>query len=204
MDKTALIRKNEMFKSPTETGSVPNTELPKKPILDNANCGDKIIMQIYGLQPPGSDISNDFYVMLKNKLNDKVIEVLSVMIQRKSKLTPQDVSFLQRPQSKCTFTLHFKISAKIDKYIASFMCYLRQNLLSGGSIVEPRYTNPEICFKDYDDDGKITEGCFFPFTSLPASEIFVYNGGRGHKELACIALSHFPAETNNQHAHEVV
>ena len=93
-------------------------------------------MQVYGLQPPGPDITHDFYVMLQNKLNDKVIEVLSVMIQRNNKLSPNDVFFLQPVQSKSRLTLHFQISPLMNKYRDAFIYYLRQNLLTGGNMVE--------------------------------------------------------------------
>ena len=192
-------RRNEYNTHILDSGESKNLELrSKSDSLNNySNDEDKIVMQIYGLQHPGPDITNDFYVMLKNKLNDKVIEVMSVMLQRNSKLTPNDVLFLQPRRSKCNFHLLFRISPLVIKYQASFIYYLRQNLLHGGTIVEPKYTNPDICFQDYDDDGnefsQETEASISA-QSLRASDVFLHNGGRGHKELACIAVAHLVDE----------
>ena len=187
-------RRDEMKKRSVEIENPNIDELPR--LIEsqdtNSNDTDKIVMQIYGLQSPGSDITNDFYVMLKNKLNDKVIEVLSVMLQRSSKLSLQDVHFIQPPNTKCSFSLHIKLHPLVRKYHSSFIYYLRQNLLTGSTIVEPKYTSPTVSFKDYDDDGNINmdEPDLVSPTSLPSAEVLLHNGGRGHKELACIAITH--------------
>ena len=166
------------------------------------NEEDKIVMQIYGLKEPGHDITNDFYIMLKNKLNDKTIEVLSAMLQRSSKMTPQDVYFLQPLRSKCTFSFLVRLNPLIKEHHSAFVYYLRQNLLQGGSIVEPKYTNPEVCLKDYENMNFIPEGTDMPISSSwTSSAIFLHNGGRGQKELACIAISHLINGQLHHHKH---
>ena len=168
------------------------------------NEEDKIVMEIYGLKDPGNDITNDFYIMLKNKLNDKTIEVLSAMLQRSNKMTPQDVYFLQPLRTKCTFSFLVRLSPLIKEHHSAFVYYVRQNLLQGGSIVEPKYTNPEVCLQDYENMNFIPEVTDMPISSSwTSSAIFLHNGGRGQKELACIAISHLINGQLHDHEHNV-
>ena len=168
------------------------------------NEEDKIVMQIYGLKEPGNDITNDFYIMLKNKLNDKTIEVLSAMLQRSNKMTPQDVYFLQPLRTKCTFSFLVRLSPLIKEHHSAFVYYVRQNLLQGGSIVEPKYTNPEVCLQDYENMNFIPKETDMPISSSwTSSAIFLHNGGRGQKELACIAISHLINKQLHDHEHNV-
>lgn len=60
---------------------------------------DTIILKVHGITDTGLDIKCDLVQVLQNRLDDTVLEILSVMLARNSMcpLTPEDVRFLQKP-----------------------------------------------------------------------------------------------------------
>jgi len=60
---------------------------------------DYITLRVHGITNAGVEIQNDLVQVLQNRLDDAVLEMLSVMLARNPmcKLSPEDVHFIQRP-----------------------------------------------------------------------------------------------------------
>lgn len=60
---------------------------------------DTLILKVHGVNIPGTDVRSDLVQVLQNRLDDAVLECLSVMLLRNSMcpLTPEDVRFIQKP-----------------------------------------------------------------------------------------------------------
>lgn len=60
---------------------------------------DTIILKVHGITETGKDIKCDLVQVLQNRLDDTVLEILSVMLARNAMcpLTSEDVRFLQKP-----------------------------------------------------------------------------------------------------------
>lgn len=54
---------------------------------------------MHGITEAGPDVQHDLVQVLQNRLDDAVLEFLSVMLARNSMcpLTPEDVHFIQKP-----------------------------------------------------------------------------------------------------------
>lgn len=60
---------------------------------------DTIVLQVHGITEAGQDVRCELVQVLQNRLDDAVLDFLSVMLARNSMcpLTPEDVRFLQKP-----------------------------------------------------------------------------------------------------------
>lgn len=60
---------------------------------------DTIILRVHGITDAGKDVCCELVQVLQNRLDDAVLEFLSVMLARNTMcpLTPEDVQFLQKP-----------------------------------------------------------------------------------------------------------
>lgn len=60
---------------------------------------DTIILRVHGITEAGVDVRCELVQVLQNRLDDAVLEFLSVMLARNAMcpLTPEDVRFIQRP-----------------------------------------------------------------------------------------------------------
>jgi hypothetical protein len=108
-----------------------------------------ILLHVHGIRDVGKDIKEDMVEALQKKLDEAVLELLIVMLSRNplSKLTPEDVSFIQKSNKEPTDTFQFIIDSQYLEYIHSIKVYLRQNLLT--FMHNPKYTEsqPEHHFK---------------------------------------------------------
>lgn len=70
----------------------------EKETKDNP-CEDTLILKVHGITETGEDVRCELVQVLQNRLDDAVLEFLSVMLARNAHcpLTPEDVHFLQRP-----------------------------------------------------------------------------------------------------------
>lgn len=70
----------------------------EKESKDNPN-EDTLILKVHGINEAGPDVQQDLVQVLQNRLDDAVLEFLSVMLARNSMcpLTPEDVHFIQKP-----------------------------------------------------------------------------------------------------------
>lgn len=60
---------------------------------------DTLILKVHGITDAGTDVQQDLVQVLQNRLDDAVLEFLSVMLARNAMcpLTPEDVHFIQKP-----------------------------------------------------------------------------------------------------------
>eukprot|EP00095_Tigriopus_kingsejongensis_P000360 maker-scaffold1056_size66302-snap-gene-0.17 protein:Tk00360 transcript:maker-scaffold1056_size66302-snap-gene-0.17-mRNA-1 annotation:"protein szt2-like" len=108
-------------------------EFPKK-------NNDFIELRIFGVSKPGSTITKSLVSVLQNKLDEKVVDVLSTILQRNpmSRLMPEDVHFLQPPVAPATTILEFTAPCIRSGYQPVLRQFLVQNL------TEVRYIQPKF------------------------------------------------------------
>lgn len=60
---------------------------------------DTLILKVHGITEAGNDVQCELVQVLQNRLDDAVLDFLSVMLARNSMcpLTPEDVQFIQKP-----------------------------------------------------------------------------------------------------------
>lgn len=60
---------------------------------------DTLILKVHGITEAGTDVQQDLVQVLQNRLDDAVLECLSIMLARNAMcpLTPEDVHFIQKP-----------------------------------------------------------------------------------------------------------
>ncbi|XP_076247853.1 KICSTOR complex protein SZT2 [Calliopsis andreniformis] len=146
---------------------------------------DSIVLMVHGISDAGPEVKRDLVQVLQNRLDDAVLEVLSVMLARNPmcKLTPADVHFIQPPKPpECTIQL--SIQSHCISYINALEFYLRQNILQ--FLYIPKYTDnrADYHFQDYSQLEGSTK-------RVSEKDIFLYNQSHssGNKGIACIALA---------------
>lgn len=146
--------------------------------------GDSIILMVHGISEAGPEVKRDLVQVLQNRLDDAVLEVLSVMLARNPmcKLTPADVHFIQKPYKSSECIVQLSVQPHCLPYIDALGYYLRQNILQ--FLYTPKYTDLGNHFQDYSPlDGTRKR--------VSESDIFLYNQSHssGSKGIACIALA---------------
>ncbi|XP_043097535.1 KICSTOR complex protein SZT2-like [Puntigrus tetrazona] len=147
-----------------------------------------ILLQVHGVGTAGPEISDELVKVLRKRLDEATLDIITVMLVRNCKLTPADVEFIQPPGSPATEVMEFCLPQYCVPWIQAVAHYLRQNLLIFLHI--PKYTdsNMEHHFKHY----------FHSSSELPDHDIYLYNKpggqGTGGKGIACIALSFVDAK----------
>ncbi|XP_075219216.1 KICSTOR complex protein SZT2-like isoform X2 [Lycorma delicatula] len=147
---------------------------------------DYITLKVHGISEAGPEVKCELVQVLQNRLDDAVLEVVSVMLARNPmcKLSPDDVHFIQKPNHLPDTVIQFCIPTHASQYVQALAHYLRQNLLQ--FLYIPKYTDsrPQCHFQDYsqteDSSKRITEDNLFLYNQSPAS---------GNKGIACIALT---------------
>ncbi|KAL1273378.1 hypothetical protein QQF64_029240, partial [Cirrhinus molitorella] len=147
-----------------------------------------ILLQVHGVGTAGPEITDELVKVLRKRLDEATLDIITVMLVRNCKLTPADVEFIQPPGSPATEVMEFCLPQYCVPWIQAVAHYLRQNLLIFLHI--PKYTdsNMEHHFKHY----------FHLSSELPDHDIYLYNKpggqGTGGKGIACIALSFVDAK----------
>lgn len=149
--------------------------------------GDSIILMVHGISEAGPEVKRDLVQVLQNRLDDAVLEVLSVMLARNPmcKLTPADVHFIQKPYKSPECIVQLSVQPHCLPHIDALGYYLRQNILQ--FLYTPKYTDlgAHHHFQDYSPlDGSRKR--------VAESDIFLYNqsyNSSGSKGIACIALA---------------
>ena len=163
---------------------------------------DFIILKVFGITEASQNIKQDLVAVLQKKLDDKVVEVISTMIQRNArcKLSSDDVLFLQKPRSPPDKVLQYTVNINTIHYLQAVAYYLRQNLVQI-PLIAPNYMAGCKKFKDFNMDldqkesGQIENDVFLynEFNQsvhqelLASKKSFIPRGD--HKGIACIALS---------------
>ncbi|XP_044157579.1 KICSTOR complex protein SZT2 isoform X2 [Bufo gargarizans] len=181
----ALSRSQEPIFTEDMTGSRLSLDLPSsRSAASTRPVGqmDKhILLLVHGVGEAGSEITDDLVKVLRKRLDEATLDIITVMLQRNCKLTPADVEFIQPRGNPPTDVLQFTIPQASLPCLHAMAYYLRQNLLI--FLHTPKYTdsNGEHHFQHYYHG------------SLPELDLFLYNKpggqGTGGKGIACIALS---------------
>ncbi|KAF5284426.1 hypothetical protein FQR65_LT13560 [Abscondita terminalis] len=156
---------------------------------------DTLILKVHGITEAGEDVRCELIQVLQNRLDDAVLDCLSIMLARNvmCPLTPEDVHFLQKPFRLPENIIRLSIQQYALKYLNSFIHYLKQNLLQFLNI--PKYTDnrSHYHFKDYSETDQTTK---------LQDNIFIYNQSQspssGNRGIACIALAIIPRSENSQ------
>ncbi|XP_038267923.1 KICSTOR complex protein SZT2 isoform X3 [Dermochelys coriacea] len=141
-----------------------------------------IQLTVHGVAPAGPEITDELVKVLRRRLDEATLDIITVMLVRNCKLTPADVEFIQPPGSPPTEVLQFTLPSASLPWLHAVACYLRQNLLI--FLHTPKYTdsNVEHHFKHYVQQ-----------SGSPDLDLYLYNKpggqGTGGKGIACIALS---------------
>ncbi|TVK90578.1 KICSTOR complex protein SZT2 [Bagarius yarrelli] len=195
----ALARSQEPLGSEDLTGSRSSLE-GSRPV---GQVDKHILLLVHGVERAGPEITDELVKVLRKRLDEATLDIITVMLVRNCKLTPADVEFIQPPGSAPTEVMEFSLPQYSIPWIRALAHYLGQNLLIFLHI--PKYTDMEHHFKHY----------FHVSTDLPYSDIYLYNkpggqgtGGKGtmsklvqhlfspsqFQGIACIALSFVDAQ----------
>ncbi|KAH0819001.1 hypothetical protein GEV33_003789 [Tenebrio molitor] len=148
---------------------------------------DTLILKVHGITEAGNDVQCELVQVLQNRLDDAVLEFLSVMLARNSMcpLTPEDVQFIQKPFRLPEVIIRLTTQDFVLFWMDSFIHYLKQNLLQFLNI--PKYTDSRshYHFKDYSESEQGVNRNI-------DDNIFIYNQSQnpssGNRGIACIAL----------------
>ncbi|XP_054706833.1 LOW QUALITY PROTEIN: KICSTOR complex protein SZT2-like [Uloborus diversus] len=148
-----------------------------------------VALNVHGIGEVGTAIKTDLVQVLQNRLNDGILDIIITMLARNPlcMLTPEDVQFIQNPNSAPTHEMHFTLPVKLLGYAHSVHIYLRQNLLQ--FLYNPKYTDirRENHFKAYSHSpiewSQVDDNDIFLYHCQPASGLL---GGKG---ISCIVLS---------------
>ncbi|XP_067423935.1 KICSTOR complex protein SZT2 [Emydura macquarii macquarii] len=183
----ALTRSQEPLCTEDQTGSRTSLDTASCRSVDSARpvgqVDRHIQLMVHGVAPAGPEITDELVKVLRRRLDEATLDIITVMLVRNCKLTPADVEFIQPPGSPPTQVLQFTLPPASLPWLHAVACYLRQNLLI--FLHTPKYTdsNVEHHFKHYSQQG----------SSGPDLDLYLYNKpggqGTGGKGIACIALS---------------
>ncbi|XP_048511777.1 KICSTOR complex protein SZT2-like isoform X2 [Athalia rosae] len=179
---------------------------------------DLIILMVHGISDAGPEVKSELAQVLQNRLDDAVLEVLSVMLARNPmcKLAPTDVHFIQKEYQTPENVIQLLVPLHCLPHIEALGYYLRQNLLQ--FLHNPKYTDPRAHnhFQDYTKDSS---------KRVSESDVFLYNQSHssGSRGIACIAVgivnangdlittsktewfdSEFPNPLTNEHFQNIV
>eukprot|EP00062_Callorhinchus_milii_P003247 gi/632940344/ref/XP_007885267.1/ PREDICTED: protein SZT2 [Callorhinchus milii] len=141
-----------------------------------------ILLMVHGVGQAGPEITDELVKVLRRRLDEATLDIITVMLVRNCKLTPADVEFIQPPGMPPTEVVQFTIPHCCLPWLHAVAYYLRQNLLI--FLHTPKYTdsNVEHHFQHYTRGKNVSD-----------ADIYLYNKpggqGTGGKGIACIALS---------------
>uniref|UniRef100_A0A4W5R802 SZT2 subunit of KICSTOR complex n=1 Tax=Hucho hucho TaxID=62062 RepID=A0A4W5R802_9TELE len=186
-----LARSQEPLYSEDLTGSRSSLE-GARPSLEGARpvgqVDKHILLLVHGVGSAGPEITDELVKVLRKRLDETTLDIITIMLGRNCKLTPADVEFIQPSGSPATEVMEFTLPQCFMPWTPAVAHYLRQNLLIFLHI--PKYTDSyvEHHFKHY----------FHQSSELPDSDVYLYNKpggqGTGGKGIACIALSFVDAQ----------
>ncbi|CAG9828371.1 unnamed protein product [Diabrotica balteata] len=187
-NKSTLTQSEQSITSATSSDIRPRVRsFGEKETKDPPN-EDTLVLKVHGINEAGSDVQHDLVQVLQNRLDDAVLEFLSIMLARNAMcpLTPEDVHFIQRPFKLPEVVIRLTIQEFAFCWLDSFIHYLKQNLLQFLNV--PKYTDnrPHYHFKDYAEEND-------PNILTNGDNLFLYNQSQnpssGSRGIACIALA---------------
>ncbi|XP_054280353.1 KICSTOR complex protein SZT2-like isoform X2 [Macrosteles quadrilineatus] len=151
---------------------------------DSLRQEEFLTLKVHGISEAGAEVKSELVQVLHNRLDDAVLEVLSVMLARNPmcKLSPEDVHFIQKPYRMPENTVQFSLPPEALDNLQAVLHYLRQNLMQ--FMHTPKYTDTRAQFhlQDYshpkDPSKQVSEDRIFLYNQSPSS---------GNKGIACVA-----------------
>lgn len=142
-----------------------------------------IQLLVHGVGQAGPEITDELVRVLRRRLDEATLDVITVMLVRNCKLTPADVEFIQPPGSLPSEVLHLALPASCRPWLPALAWYLRQNLLV--FLHSPKYTDS--------NSRNHFQHPLPPQGGLPDWDIYLYNKpggqGTGGKGVACITVA---------------
>ncbi|KAB0391156.1 hypothetical protein E2I00_016908, partial [Balaenoptera physalus] len=202
----ALSRSQEPIYSEEASACIPNTPMPPRALtrvslqgprspLDMASSRGSdaarpvgqvdrhIQLLVHGVGQAGPEITDELVRVLRRRLDEATLDVITVMLVRNCKLTPADVEFIQPPGSLPSEVLHLALPPSCRPWLPALAWYLRQNLLI--FLHSPKYTDS--------NSRNHFQHPLPPQGGLPDLDIYLYNKpggqGTGGKGVACITLA---------------
>uniref|UniRef100_A0A8C2TAU1 SZT2 subunit of KICSTOR complex n=1 Tax=Coturnix japonica TaxID=93934 RepID=A0A8C2TAU1_COTJA len=171
----ALTRSQEPIYTEDLTGSRSSLDTASCRSMDSARpvgqVDRHIQLMVHGVAPAGPEITDELVKVLRRRLDEATLDIITVMLVRNCKLTPADVEFIQPPGTPPTEVLQFTLPPSALPWLQAVAYYLRQNLLI--FLHTPKYTdsNVEHHFKHY----------FSHSGGVPDQDLYLYNkpGGQG-------------------------
>ncbi|XP_030582788.1 KICSTOR complex protein SZT2 isoform X3 [Archocentrus centrarchus] len=142
-----------------------------------------ILLLVHGVGSAGPEITDELVKVLRKRLDEATLDIITVMLVRNCKLTPADVEFIQPSGSPATEVMTFSLPQYCLPWLSAVAHYLKQNLLIFLHV--PKYTDMNTAhhFKHY----------IHLSSDMADGDIYLYNKpggqGTGGKGIACIALS---------------
>nr|XP_057930082.1 KICSTOR complex protein SZT2 isoform X1 [Doryrhamphus excisus] len=142
-----------------------------------------ILLLVHGIGNAGPEITDELVKVLRKRLDETTLDLITMTLVRNCKLTPADVEFIQPSGSPATEVMTFSLPQFCLPWVSAVAHYLRQNLLIFLHV--PKYTDSNTAhhFKH----------CFHSGTEAADGDIYLYNKpggqGTGRKGIACITLT---------------
>ncbi|XP_061680638.1 KICSTOR complex protein SZT2 isoform X2 [Syngnathoides biaculeatus] len=163
----------------------------QEPLFSEDNVGSRpvgladkhILLLVHGVGNAGPEITDELVKVLRKRLDETTLDLITVMLVRNCKLTPADVEFIQPSGSSSGEVMMFGLPAFCRPWLSAVWHYLRQNLLIFLHV--PKYTDSNTAhhFKH----------CFHSSADVADGDIYLYNKpggqGTGGKGIACITLT---------------
>ena len=72
-------------------------------------------MKAHGVTEPGLNLTKELVAVLQYKLDERVVDIISTILQRNSmsKLTADDVNFLQPSEAQPSYHFTYAVSKKV-------------------------------------------------------------------------------------------
>ncbi|XP_017776135.1 PREDICTED: protein SZT2-like [Nicrophorus vespilloides] len=187
--RSNLARSDFSISSTTSSDVRPRVQSFGEKDTSKETCSneDIVTLKVFGITDAKDDIRLQLTQVLQNRLDDAVLELLSIMLSRNAMcpLTPEDVHFLQKPFRPPEHIIKLSIPNHSVQLLDAFIHYLKQNLLQFLNV--PKYTDSRLShFKDYTESDRSNN-------RMTEENIFIYNQSQnpssGSRGIACIAMA---------------
>uniref|UniRef100_A0A4W5MQC7 Uncharacterized protein n=1 Tax=Hucho hucho TaxID=62062 RepID=A0A4W5MQC7_9TELE len=101
-----------------------------------------ILLLVHGVESAGPEITDELVKVLRKRLDETTLDIITIMLGRNCKLTPADVEFIQPSGSPATDVMEFTLPQCFMPWTPAVAHYLRQNLLIFLHI--PKYTDSYV------------------------------------------------------------
>ncbi|KAJ8305511.1 LOW QUALITY PROTEIN: hypothetical protein KUTeg_016056 [Tegillarca granosa] len=153
---------------------------------------DTIELAVHGIQEPGSEIKEDLMRLLQHKLDDAVLDIISLQLSRNpnSKLLIEDVHFIQKPGQEPSDVFCLTIPSSAHMQLPALMYYLKQNMLQ--FLHTPNYV-------DNKTESRFQDIVCGKWQAIPDGHVYLYirpqaSGGKG---IALVYLSLIDGQGNS-------